>query len=592
MSQLTDLERLLERRPLQRARAFLAVLVWCVRRGDVLTGRELLRRVSAMPEASALPSLRVRLAHARGLIAIASNEVEEAWTHLTSALHEVEHTRSGVRAEQLRASIVAQSLDVAADAVRVALASEPDDVASRLFVALESMRASTLLEACGGREQRAATNALDGGESSRDVVLLRQRLVGLYRRAEEGKASLSDVHDAEFALELATLRSASREHREIDAARSHESAGTTGQSSTRSEIASLQHAQRVLGDARIVVQFFREADAIGALVFTSRSARVLRSVWPLSLVVSASRRLALATDVLGTEAAPSMPTQLAELGEMLARALARCEVDTREDVAERAIAVVGCQELHALPVASLVARAARSAAAQVPSVWVGDALSKRASPALPPRVLSLGVSDRLAPHMVAEAHAVAQAWQHATTLTADNATSTAMLRELPQHDLVHLSTHCVFDGEFPMSSRVRLADRWVAARELFAVLRPGCVVVLAGCESGQSSGMMGEDRFGLVRAMLAGGASLVVASSWMLHDSSAAWLFPRLHTLLARRVHAAHAVAPERGRSGARAALSLASHTTLALHDVQQEAARDGLPWHRWQGVFAKGQLP
>jgi hypothetical protein len=109
--------------------------------------------------------------------------------------------------------------------------------------------------------------------------------------------------------------------------------------------------------------------------------------------------------------------------------------------------------------------------------------------------------------------------------------------------------------------------------------------VLAGCESGQSSAMMGEDRYGLIRALLAGGASLVVASSWMLHDASAAWFFPRFHAALASRVATST-------QSQGIAPLSLASCAAQALQDARNQALDAGLAWHRWQGVFAKGQFP
>ncbi len=571
-------------RPVQQARALLCSLLSAARAGDSARAAALLDAAARLPEVLALPALRMRLAHGRALVAASQGHAQHAWSELTVAMREIERMRRGVRAEQLKSAVVAQSHQLAADAVAIALAGDPARLASRIFFTLESARANTLLEACAGRasqpQQEASTAPAESTTSS--LSLLQSRLAGLYRRAEDGSAKLSEVHEAELALELALQRQASSTNRDesgtIDAQQPDTSADTT----TDADIALLRATQRETPADCALLLFFREAQSISLLVITKQHATVVRHIWPIILVAAAARRLLLATDALNAST-PQLPPQLRELADRLAAALAGLALPTL-----RSVALTSCQDVHALPLAHIVSTAAQCAAVQVPSVRVAAALSQRTARVhapSPPRVLCVGVSDRQAPCMHDEAKLVAQQWPQAKLLLAEHATADSFLHQLPHHDLVHLSTHCVFDNEFPMSSRLRLADRWVAARELLTSLRDGCVVVLAGCESGQSSAMMGEDRYGLIRALLAGGASLVVASSWMLHDASAAWFFPRFHAALASRV----AASPQ---SQTIAPPSLASCAVHALQDARNQASDAGLAWHRWQGVFAKGQFP
>jgi tetratricopeptide (TPR) repeat protein len=166
----------------------------------------------------------------------------------------------------------------------------------------------------------------------------------------------------------------------------------------------------------------------------------------------------------------------------------------------------------------------------------GARLAMRHTPP-PANALVVGVCDETAPRMEDEAQRVQELLQRrqnartVTPLLGKSATADAVLGALPAAGLVHIACHCEFDSEFPMLSRIMLADRGVTARELAAAITPGTVVVLAGCETGRSAAV-GEERMGIVRALLACGAGTVVSSLWPLHDQTAHSLFPLMYDAL------------------------------------------------------------
>jgi hypothetical protein len=340
---------------------------------------------------------------------------------------------------------------------------------------------------------------------------------------------------------------------------------------------SLEQAQAALADGHAALVWFRRGEALGVLVVRRDGASVLEPVLSAREAATLVRRQVMAVDVATrspdtARANPSFDALVRVLRERVVPYLAKA-VD---------VVIVPCAEVFGLPIAPALAEATdfRLTAFLAPSISSAAVIAGRTAGGSDPVVAAAGdalvvaIADASAPRMEDEARAVAACHASATMLAGAEATADAFLADLGRHDLVHVACHCEFDPQFPMASRIKLADRWVAARELFAALRPGCVVVLAGCESGRTSDTLGEDRQGLVRALLVGGASMVVASQWQLHDSAAAQLFPLLHRSFVER------------RSGAS---SPAAAMAGALSHAQRESR--SLPWHSWQGLFAMGGL-
>ena len=235
--------------------------------------------------------------------------------------------------------------------------------------------------------------------------------------------------------------------------------------------------------------------------------------------------------------------------------------------------LVPSAELHSLPLLGAAALDGREASL-APGLSIGLRMAESAArPSPAGSALVVGVRDQWAPGMAVEACEIARRLPGSTLLTDDDATAESFLASLPGASVLHLAAHAVYDAEFPLSSRVRLADRWVTAREIAGRLRPGALAVLAGCETGRTTDWSGEDRLGLIRAFLASGAASVVASLWRLPDEPARALFVELLS----RTHA----------SGKPMALA----ASACLSSLQHELARERAPAAHWAGLICKGAI-
>jgi CHAT domain-containing protein len=135
--------------------------------------------------------------------------------------------------------------------------------------------------------------------------------------------------------------------------------------------------------------------------------------------------------------------------------------------------------------------------------------------------LVCGVPDPATPHIEKEVRAVAGALPDAKQLVGPEATCRRVLEEAANADVVHLACHGWFSPDNPLTSGLRLADRWLTVRDLFGIGLKGSVVVLSGCETGQAAVSGGDEQVGLVQGFFAAGASALVMTLWALHDKTA-----------------------------------------------------------------------
>jgi CHAT domain-containing protein len=142
------------------------------------------------------------------------------------------------------------------------------------------------------------------------------------------------------------------------------------------------------------------------------------------------------------------------------------------------------------------------------------------------RSLVVGVADAVAPNVVAESIAIADATS-ATLLLGEQATGDAVLAALGRADIVHFACHGVFRADNPMFSALKLHDRWLTAIELLDADLEGSLVVLSACESARIGG--GEEILGITRAILGARAGSLVASQWAADDAITAELMSAFH---------------------------------------------------------------
>jgi CHAT domain-containing protein len=128
----------------------------------------------------------------------------------------------------------------------------------------------------------------------------------------------------------------------------------------------------------------------------------------------------------------------------------------------------------------------------------------------------------------AEVREIAGLHSDATVLTGDAATPAATLAGLGRASVVHLAAHGHHQAENALFSRLELAGGPLFGYDLQGIEPPG-TVVLSSCDLGLADVRPGDETLGLSTALLAAGASTVIASVARVADHAAMEIMVRYH---------------------------------------------------------------
>ena len=99
------------------------------------------------------------------------------------------------------------------------------------------------------------------------------------------------------------------------------------------------------------------------------------------------------------------------------------------------------------------------------------------------------------------------------------ATRRNLLTQAGQYRVLCFLGHALFDENYPMSSRLKLADGSLHASEILRDLRlQADLVILSACETGRSHILRGDEIMGLSRAMLYAGTPSLLVTLWPVHE--------------------------------------------------------------------------
>jgi CHAT domain-containing protein len=152
------------------------------------------------------------------------------------------------------------------------------------------------------------------------------------------------------------------------------------------------------------------------------------------------------------------------------------------------------------------------------------------------QVVVFGVSNPLIPHVIAEAHAVAQHLPHTQLYLDEQATLATFQVEALRCGILHLACHGLFRADSPMLSALQLSDGWLTAADVLTLDLTDTFVVLSACESGRGGGQRGDEVLGMTRAFLGAGARALFVTLWLVEDEASASFMSRLYERLARNV--------------------------------------------------------
>ncbi|HBY97842.1 MAG TPA: hypothetical protein DEP84_28525, partial [Chloroflexi bacterium] len=148
----------------------------------------------------------------------------------------------------------------------------------------------------------------------------------------------------------------------------------------------------------------------------------------------------------------------------------------------------------------------------------------RLPPSSPGEALVVGVPDAVAPQIGDEARRVAEVLGTDRLLLGASATAERVALAARQAQVIHLACHGRFLAASPLASGLKLADRWLTVRDIYALRLQAALVTLSGCETGRTAISWGDELVGLVRGFFAAGAPSLVVSLWTVNDESTAEL--------------------------------------------------------------------
>ncbi len=480
-----------------------------------------------------IPTLEGEVLRVRAGVHRLAGRLPQALADLRLAMDRVEQVRGSLPADRLRAAFLDRRSSVYADAASTLLDLGAPEHRREAFEAVERGRARSLLDLLrdgvrlGESVHEAPTDSQER-ELLAELVAARGEANALHARAFERKAR--GAGDDALAATLAAREVRARElEQRLSASRAF--AGVFAQPE------GLARVQASLGEDEALIEYVLEGANVSAFVVTRADLRACRSLAPLERVASHADGLAFQVSramVRGFEDDPSSRLRrraeeelaalhrllIAPLGEFIARA--------------RRLSIAPTGPLHAVPFPALLGDDGylleHSVATLVPSASTLVRLAARGAPVAGP-VVVVGVGDDLAPHAEDEARAIADLFPERTLLVGAEASVGRVVDAMRSASMVHIASHAVFALSDPLSSGVRLGDGWLSAREMYLLNLPGSRVVLNACDSGRSSVQASDDAFGLVRALIAGGAGLVISALWPVHDRTSRDFMRRLHEI-------------------------------------------------------------
>jgi tetratricopeptide (TPR) repeat protein len=479
-----------------------------------------------------LAPLLADLLHTAGRLRRRQGRLPAAVRDLGAAAAQVERVRSSMQAQRFRAAWLGDRLAVYEDLMLALLDMGGDEAAPRAFDVAERARSRSLLELLRGAvEARADEPDAGPGEQAlaADHARCRARMEALYSRLADdvrgpgGAAWQREVIELETRIEGIESR--------LAAARG--GAGLFARPSTFEEIAA------ALAPGTTLIEYVCAGGEVSAFVVSGGRLVVVRGLAGSGLLEERLNRLQFQVNRAlrpgaraGARARGLLEDAQAELGALDAMLMA--PLRPHLPAGDRLL-IVPHGALHMLPFHALRDGARylveRHEIHCAPSASIHAQLRGRAVHGAAGRgALAVGVGDEAAPHMGAEAGRIAAHLPAPVrVLSGGAATAAAVCAAAPGADVVHLACHARFEPAAPFASGLRLADRWLTVRDVLRLRLDARLVTLSGCETGRALVHSGDEIVGLVRGVLAAGASSVLVALWRVEDEPAARMMAGLY---------------------------------------------------------------
>ncbi|MCL4210079.1 MAG: CHAT domain-containing protein [Phycisphaeraceae bacterium] len=520
-------------RPVDAATARYHLARLALLRGDAAQAEREIEAALSVAEEHGLAPLAGDLLHLRGQASEARGDRARAIVEYRAAIERIERVRGALQADRFRAALLGNRLEPYGHLARALLEVGSPEALAEAFHVVEQQRSRSLLDLVRGVIDPAGAGVARTTEEADLLARLgdcQRRLNHLYRRFDEGRPAdpgwRSDVRTLEDEVAQLEVRLSA----------------TQGVAAYFSHGATLAEVQRTLSTREALIEYARIGDALAAFVVTPHGLTVRELGCTPGAATDLVRRFhfqigrALRPGALDGDREARLAADARGACAALYDALIRPLAEHLQTVDR--LFIVPWGPLHALPFSALWGEERylieSNEVIQLPSAALLAHLRERAWS--PDRSLTIaahfdaahgdhgtlvvGVADARAPRITEEAMAVASMLPGSTLLLGADAAFDRFTEASRNAGLIHVAAHGRFDPGSPLSSGIRLADRWVTMRDVARLSLDGAAVILSGCETGLASVESGEELIGLQRAFLTAGASSVTSSLWIVSDDA------------------------------------------------------------------------
>jgi hypothetical protein len=521
------------------ARRELAQLAW--RRGDLAAAEREATQALALVSEMDLSPLAAELLHLRGLIHRARNRRAEAIADMRAAVSEVERARGALQAERFRAAYLGNRLALYEDLAQAQLDSADGGAPADAFTTIELARSRALLDLSRGALERIAAAATDDVDSrssqiNRRVLALQAELNALYSQLDP------DDRPRPHAIAWSAWRESVRQ-REAELRGLQDRLGMArGAAGLYARPVSLHELRAALPPGTCVVEYFAAGDEWLALAITGSRTHLLRwladraeldeQVKRMRFQLGRAQRGPAADSARGARLLADARRELHALWSCLLAPVRRAVGGVQR------LIIIPYGPLHGVPFHALWDGAAyviegSDVSYALSGTLLTDALVTADTDARTPlaEAVAVGVADQAAPRIEDEAVRIAERIPGSRLLRGTSATVEALTQAAASATCLHLACHGRFAGDSPLSSGLKLYDRWLTTHDLYGMHISARLVTLSGCSTGRSLVQAGDEVLGLLRGFLAAGVRSVIATLWPVDDEFAAAQMTSFYTM-------------------------------------------------------------
>jgi CHAT domain-containing protein len=509
----------------KQAYANLVAVGWLTNNQQWVEALAALRTIQEALNTLSVPWLAQRLETEYGRVYEGLGDWTQAIHHYKAAVEQIESIATAISAEEHRTAFLANKTTPYEGLVTLLAGRDP----AQALAWTERAKSRAMVDLLAGKVNlRLRLNATDAVDQHRAETLqtLREELNWLYTRL----TWVAGPNDSGPPIAGPEILPKIQEKEQKVMALWHDLQAKHAESISLEHVSplSVEEIQKTLPESTKLVEYFIARDQVLAFVVDHDHIRVHPALTSLSAVQSLLEKLAFQFSKFQYGPAYYQrhqsilyETTLDILDQLYQQLLAPLWPELSE---AESLIIVPHGPLHALPFHALYREGQplleTHTISYAPSAAVLQFCWKKTVPSQGSALL-LGIPDDSISQVTNEVETLARQLPGSVALLGQDATYARLCELAPSCNILHLATHGLFRPDAPLLSGVRLADRWLAAQDVYDLdLHQASLVTLSACESGLGQVAGGDDVVGLARGFLYAGAASLLVSLWRVADET------------------------------------------------------------------------